>query len=849
MKRIASAGLLFGLLAIGLAPVACGESGGQSESDAGAGGTGPSTGGAAANSSGGAGGRASATGGSGGAVNASGGTSGGAAGATGGTAGAASASGGNSGAAGTAGTGGGKGGAAGGTVGSGGAGGHAGSGGSGTGTGGAAGKTGSGGAAGAAGAGAGGTGGTSTCTISGVVYQNGAVDPANACLKCASTQTTTAWSPVAGGTSCGTGQACFSGACLRTCTLSNGGVYGEGQMASCGVCNPDVSTTTLTPVPEGSTCVAGSTGGTAAVCHVGACVHGCFIGGAFVGDGADNSANVCQYCDPPTSISAWTSRPNCGGSCPAPAIAPTLFTYTNPPPGEIVYDTLRAQVVAFGSTGTSIWDGATWVQLNTSAIPSVAVSLGLLPPPVYDSVRDRAVAFGVTGTSTGTYTNTTWEWDEQSWMSVTPTDLIPRTRIGHAMVFDASLGRTVTFGGSSRDGTVSTLTDTWAWDGANWTRLVPSTSAAPPDVGPMGYDSGRTRSVLLVGGTTVNAGSMQYTLPLSTWELAGSTWSQVRTDNVTIYSQTWSAVAAYDSSRQHVVRLFQRTATINAPASVTMDEWNGTAWTTVPTPGFVIPVGAGNPVYDSARRRLVFRANSTTGNGLTSMYEIGFEPLPDRAPTAAAIPAQIVFAHDTLTFTAQASDPDQNPVTFSATGLPSGASMTTGGVFTWTPTESQTGNYTVSVTASDGCLTGSTSVAITVYWVTYPFPQGTLSVTGPLTLPVAIYGASATWTGNALYTTCSVSGTNPGKLTLACVGSASTLTSTGSTVSFAPPNIQTPILPDLSYSYAQSGTAMSGRLERLSDGSYLVHVTKYSAPGPQASVVVETGADNTANLQ
>ena len=107
---------------------------------------------------------------------------------------------------------------------------------------------------------------------------------------------------------------------------------------------------------------------------------------------------------------------------------------------------------------------------------------------------------------------------------------------------------------------------------------------------------------------------------------------------------------------------------------------------------------------------------------------------------------------------------------------------------------------------------------------------------------------TATWTGNALYA-CTVSGTNPGKLTLACVGTGSTLTSAGSTVSFAPPTVQTPILPDLSYSYAQAGTTMAGRLERLSDGSYLVHVTKYSAPGPQSAVVVETGADTTANLQ
>jgi hypothetical protein len=621
-------------------------------------------------------------------------------------------------------------------------------------------------------------------------------------------------------------------------------------MGGCAVCNPDVSTTTLTPVPEGSTCVAGLTGGGASVCHADACVHGCFINNAFVGGGAANAANVCQYCDPTTSGTAWTSRPNCGGSCPAPAIAPKLYTYTALPGGQMVYDTSRGQVVAFSTSsaaltgGTLIWDGFMWVQVNTNAMPSAAVSSGLLPPPVYDSVRKHAVAFGGTGTTSGTYTNTTWEWDETSWMSVTPTDLVPRARIGHVMVFDASLGQTVLFGGSSRDGTISTLTDTWAWDGASWTRLVPSTATAPSSVGPMAYDAGRSRSVLLLGSPELNGGGGQYTLPLATWELAGSTWTQIGADNLTNYSTSWSAVMAYDSTRQHVVRLFQDTPIIYQTPTVTMDEWNAGTWTNVPT-SFQIPLSPNNPVYDVARRRLVFTAASGSGSAL---YEIAFEPLPDRAPALSTIPTQIVFAHDMLTVNAQASDPDQNPVTYSGATLPSGASITPGGVFTWTPSESQTGSYTVGVTASDGCLTGSTTFNITVYWITYSLPQGALSVTGPLSVPVVGNGDSATWTGSALYA-CTLSGTNPGKLTLSCVGNGGTLSSEGSTISFASPDVQTPILPDLSYSYAQAGTTMAGRIERLSDGSYLVHVTKYSAPGPQTLQVNATAADTTANLQ
>jgi hypothetical protein len=806
---------VFGLAAVGLLPLACG--GGGGEGNDGGGGTGQSRGGAGGTSSAGTSGRG-ASGGSGGGVSGAAGTSGGTAGSTGAAGTGAGASGGTTGTGGAAGTAGGRGGSAGGTAGATGAAGSSSAGRGGTG--GSAGTTG---AAGSSSAGRGGTGGSAGTTgaAGSSAGQGGTSGTVGAAGSGAAAGTGGAAGRAGGGGSAaaGTGGASAAG---------SGGASGASQ---------------CTTLAEGATCVAVTTGGATGVCHVGACVHGCFINNTFVGVGATNPANVCQYCDQTMSISNWTSRPNCGGGCPAPAIAPKLYTYATGPYGEMVYDTSRGQVVGFGAastqtSATAIWDGATWIGLNNNPIPPAAVNVLLLPPPVYDSARNRAVAFSGAGTTSGTYTNTTWEWDEQSWMTVTPSDLIPRARIGHVMVFDASLGRTVIFGGSSRDGTISTLFDTWAWDGASWTRLVPTASPAPANVGPMAYDSGRSRSVLLSGApTTFGTVNGTYGLALTTWELAGSTWTSVATDNLTIYSQTWSAVTAYDSTRQRTVRLFQRAGSLNANTSVVMDEWNGSTWTNVPL-GFTLPMNPYNPVYDAARRRLFFRADAG-GGGVYAMYEVAWEPLPDRAPTVPAIPAQVVFAHDTLTVTAQATDPDQNPVTYTATGLPSGASMTTGGVFSWTPTEAQTGTYMVTVTASDGCLTGSAAFKISAYWITYSFPQGTLSATGPLTLPVTGAGG----TGSAKYN-CTLSGTNPGKLTLACLGNGGALYANGFSTSISPPDVQTPILPDLSYSYAQGGTTMAGRVERLSDGTYLVHVTAYTAPG-----FTEMGADNTGNLQ
>lgn len=87
---------------------------------------------------------------------------------------------------------------------------------------------------------------------------------------------------------------------------------------------------------------------------------------------------------------------------------------------------------------------------------------------------------------------------------------------------------------------------------------------------------------------------------------------------------------------------------------------------------------------------------------------------PNTAPTVNAIPNLSVRVGQTASFTATATDPEDDPVTFSATGLPQGASLSPAGVFSW-PDASPAGTYTVSVTAADGFLTSAArTVTITV---------------------------------------------------------------------------------------------------------------------------------------
>jgi len=84
---------------------------------------------------------------------------------------------------------------------------------------------------------------------------------------------------------------------------------------SCKSCQPQASTTSWTPLPDGSPCADDPLTCTADVCKAGACAHPvapgtCLIGGVCYGDGQANPQNPCQTCQPAASTSQWTTAPD-----------------------------------------------------------------------------------------------------------------------------------------------------------------------------------------------------------------------------------------------------------------------------------------------------------------------------------------------------------------------------------------------------------------------------------------------------------------------------------------------------------------------------------------------------------
>jgi subtilisin family serine protease len=87
----------------------------------------------------------------------------------------------------------------------------------------------------------------------------------------------------------------------------------------------------------------------------------------------------------------------------------------------------------------------------------------------------------------------------------------------------------------------------------------------------------------------------------------------------------------------------------------------------------------------------------------------------DQPPVFDSIGDKVITVNQALIFSVSASDPDGDPLTYDASGLPAGAAFSPSTrLFTWTPAYSQSGTYVVTFTVSDGDLTTIQHVSITV---------------------------------------------------------------------------------------------------------------------------------------
>ncbi len=122
------------------------------------------------------------------------------------------------------------------------------------------------------------------CFIGGHRYDEGDLNPANACERCTPSAATLAWSPMAAASACDDGNACTTEAC-----------DGAGRCAT-------------TPVADGTAC------GTGSFCDEGVCSDRCLIEGVLYESGDANPENACEACDPAAANDAWSPTDE-GSAC------------------------------------------------------------------------------------------------------------------------------------------------------------------------------------------------------------------------------------------------------------------------------------------------------------------------------------------------------------------------------------------------------------------------------------------------------------------------------------------------------------------------------------------------------
>ena len=241
------------------------------------------------------------------------------------------------------------------------------------------------------------------------------------------------------------------------------------------------------------------------------------------------------------------------------------------------------------------WSGSAWTQRSPAMAPPARTRQGM----AYDATLARTVMFGGTGVSGAL--NDTYLWDGTNWTLVTASTANPSTRYGHSLA-DEGGGKILLFGGYN--GTL--FNDTWRYNGTAWTQLSPATSPGARYEYAMAAEGGG--KVLIFGGNN-NSG----TLLGDTWEWNGTTWTQKSTTGPAIRE---GAAMAVESNGN--VLLFG-----GGGASIYSDtwEWNGTTWTQK-SPAHSPPArNYHRMVYESATGKILLFGGEPSSGYLNDTWE------------------------------------------------------------------------------------------------------------------------------------------------------------------------------------------------------------------------------------
>lgn len=391
--------------------------------------------------------------------------------------------------------------------------------------------------------------------------------------------------------------------------------------------------------------------------------------------------------------------PSARASGPSSITWSTLSTPTSPPGlsgAAAAYDADQGMLVLFGGvTASGALSGTTWLWNGTSwsaAPPSVGQ-----PAPrqqasmAFDPAQHQLILFGGIGAN-GALLGDTWAWNGASWYELSSgASGGPSPRAGAALGYDTSRDL-VLFGGMSTSTTSSaapsdpttvpapsptsgitgsttpasstlapttsapapppttqpstaaagsgltTLADTWVWNGTAWTQEHPATSPPARAGASVASNTGGHELTLFGGSATPFVGPGASASPLNdTWEWVDGGW--VHRSPRTSPPRRYDSAFSYDTDTGGSV-LFG-----GSTASATLGDtwsWNGTTWSPVSVRSAPAPRRSAAGQFDAASRELVLFGGADTSGHVFADTDVltATAPVPLGPPTGSATPGR-----------------------------------------------------------------------------------------------------------------------------------------------------------------------------------------------------------------
>jgi N-acetylneuraminic acid mutarotase len=221
------------------------------------------------------------------------------------------------------------------------------------------------------------------------------------------------------------------------------------------------------------------------------------------------------------------------------------------------FDTDRQKlVVVCASSAMFEWDGTAWKTFSDLKTPPPYRRFSSM---AYDASLKKTVLFGGLD-SNNRYLDETWLWDGATWQRQTQNPATSRSSA--AMWFDPSLKKTVIYGGIGRitsTDRVTRFSDMWTLSSNGWTVLKPASTPGARYGAQTSVDP-RTNHVLLFGGLRLD------TIPSTTpgqpdtqvqvyandmWDWDGTAWSKIAPDQTPPARENGGL--AFDPSRNEIV--------------------------------------------------------------------------------------------------------------------------------------------------------------------------------------------------------------------------------------------------------------------------------------------------------